>query len=152
VKDIALVAGDNELDVEMVPIVVAPPRGEILEIEWKRYSGTDVWHSLSDPMPSYTDVYHRWKVKNTGDGTFYFNIGQYQTGYGEGWYYTNHPVQLSPNEEGYIEDVFGTGKPRSPFSFTWYLFGDATPLTGYQGKDKETKEWCDSITVTVTVV
>ena len=139
---------DGSLDISIA--AVGPPSGEILEITWKRYYGTDVWHPISAPIPEKTEVYHRWRVKNTGSGAFYFNIGQYKTGYGEGWYYTNHPIQLGPNEEGYVEDVFSSGYAKPPFSFTWYLFGNDVPLTGYQGK--EYREYCDSMTVTIRVV
>ncbi|MBA7555691.1 hypothetical protein ES705_48371 [subsurface metagenome] len=86
-KDIDLVAGENSLDVQMVPIV-APPGGEILELTWKRYSGADVWHFISEPMYEHTDIIHRFKVKNTGSAVALFKVGYYQTGYGAGWYYS----------------------------------------------------------------
>lgn len=105
-----------------VAIEAAPPSGEILELKWKRYSDTDVWHSASDPMPEYTDIIHRFKVRNTGNATTLFRIGHYVTGYGEGWYYSD-PVDINPGEEGYIEWVLWAGEAGT-YTTTWYLFGD----------------------------
>lgn len=99
-----------------------PPRGELLELTWKRYGGNDVWHSASDPMPEYTDIIHRFKVRNTGDTTTSFKVGYYRTDYGAGWYYSD-PVDIKPGEEGYIEWVFWTGEVGT-YTTTWYLFGD----------------------------
>jgi len=118
-NDITLREGDNELNIQLTPI--APPSGEILEIIWKRCTGADVWHSASDPMPEYTDIIHRFRVRNTGNTTS-FKVGYYRTDYGAGWYYSD-PVNINPGEEGYIEWVFWTGEVGT-YTTTWYLFGD----------------------------
>ena len=99
-----------------------PPSGEILEITWKRCTGADVWYSASNPMPEYTDIIHRFKVRNTGDTTTSFKVGYYRTDYGAGWYYSK-PIDIKPGEEGYIEWVFWTGEAGT-YTTTWYLFGD----------------------------
>ena len=116
--------------------ISAPPSGEILEVTWKRWKGVDEWHPFSDPMPSYTDIIHRFKIGNTGKAITSFKVGYYRTNYGAGWRYSK-PIDIKPGEEGYIEWALGSGRAGT-YTTTWYLFGDGIEV--------------DSITVTTIVV
>ncbi len=121
---------DDSLDISIAAL--GPPSGEILEIEWKRYTGTDVWHPISSPMPEGRTITHRFGIRNTGAMVASFKIGFYL--YSD-WHYSE-PVDISPGE-GYIEWTFGSGKVEV-ITVTFHLFADDIEV--------------DSKTVTVTKV
>ncbi|GAI79136.1 unnamed protein product, partial [marine sediment metagenome] len=58
-------------DVVIAPL--APPSGEILEVSWSEDGIT--WHPITEPLPAYTYVTHRFRVKNTGASRAAFRIG-----------------------------------------------------------------------------
>jgi hypothetical protein len=136
-KDIALVSGDNELNVEMAPIVVAPPSGEILEIEWTLWGEPESWRPITDPMPAYDDVTNRFRIRNTGATVAPFKVGLYTYSSYTGWRWSYSPtVNINPGE-GYVFWTFGTGKVEV-ITVTFHLFADDIEV--------------DSMTVTVTKV
>lgn len=112
-------------DVTIIQPVLA---GEITEIMWRELY-TEEWHSLSEAMPAYTNVEHRFKIRNTGNALTTFNVAYYREAFGA-FYFEDELVTIPPGEEAYIISFIGeTGKPRGTFNFTWYLFAVAGETT-----------------------
>lgn len=119
-SDIVLVAGLNELNVAMVPIVVAPPSGEILEITWE-FEG--VTHPISDSMPEMASLLHHFKVLNTGDEAS-FKVGNSHWDAFQGkevWAFSTEKI-ISPGG-GVIDWTLWTGW-HGTTQTTFYLFAD----------------------------
>jgi len=123
--DIAIIEGNNELNVQMIPIT-AILAGEIIEIMWRVY-GTAAWRSLSEAMPINTYMEHRFKIKNTGNVLTTFDIASYipagEYG-GPAFRFCRKLVTIPPGEEGYSIPAFESGKTGT-FYHTWYLFAVA---------------------------
>lgn len=134
--DIAIVEGNNELNVQMIPIT-AIPDGEIIESYWRLTKET-ITHPWSDPIPYHADYYGCFKIRNTGNIATSFRMAYYIPAgeHGGPAFYYSKAITLNPNQEGLIEWVFWAGAAPGAYTLTWYLFGDDTQvdsitITGY---------------------
>ncbi|MBA7689821.1 hypothetical protein ES703_98332 [subsurface metagenome] len=125
--DIVIVEGNNELNVQMIPIT-AILNGEIIESYW-RLTTEEIPHPHSDPIPRYAGYYMCFRIRNKGDTTTSFRMAYYipPPEYGAGWRYSK-PITLSPGQEGLIEWVLYAGAKPGAYTATWYLFGDDTQV------------------------
>lgn len=133
--DIVIVEGNNELNVQMIPIT-AIIAGEIIESYW-RLTAEEIPHPHSDPIPRYAGYYMCFRIRNMGNTTTSFRMAYYipPPEFGAGWHYSS-PITLGSGEEGLIEWVFWAAV-RGAHTVTWYLFGDDTQV--------------DSITITTYI-
>ncbi|GAI24919.1 unnamed protein product [marine sediment metagenome] len=123
--DIAIVEGNNELNVQMIPIT-AILAGKIIGSYW-RLTTEAIQHPHSDPIPYQVGYYMCFKIRNTGNIATSFRMAYYipPPEYGAGWRYSK-PITLNPGQDGLIEWVLEAGDLKGAYTATWYLFGDDT--------------------------
>ena len=139
--NVAIIEGNNELNVEMTPIVppeeeVTPPAtvlaGVILDVKW-REAGTEEWRSLPVSLPAYTGFDCKWRVRNNSNGLATFTTGIVSMNYYRA--YGQTVMTLEPGEEADLIfigfDGFSAGTSGSEVIYLGVLPGTITK-TGQQ--------------------
>ena len=123
----------------------AQARG-ILQITWSQDG--QIWYPITEPVPAYTYITYRFRVKNTEDSRAAFRIGySWYSDFSEQWYWRYSPsVFIEPDTEGNIDWSLNTSP--GTHIVTFYLFAD----DGVGGPEGKPGDALGSIKVTIVAV
>lgn len=113
------------------------PSGEILEMSWWSEALAS-WRPITEPMPAYTYVTYRFRVKNTGNTVGTFKVGySWYSEFAGRWEWSYSPsFNIEADTEGNIDWELLSGP--GTYTITFHLFSNDNDV--------------DSLTVTITVV